>query len=239
MKFKPLIGLLTLSSVLASNCVFSWALPLNINLNSTNIESSPISFIARQKIIVVVDAGHGGSDPGAVYGGVNEKHLNLDMALKLGKLLEQKGLKVLYTRKTDVFVSLKQRAVLANNAKAALFISIHNNALPYNLSYRGTETLFALPTAGKSYPFKINSQALASIIQNELVSSLKTTNHGLKYRPNLSVLKRTLMPAVITEISYMTNKGDLASLNNNNFRQNAANAISIGVIKALKKMGKL
>lgn len=97
---------------------------------------------APKKFVVVIDAGHGGHDPGAVGKKAKEKTINLNAALKLGKLIEQNcgDVKVVYTRKTDVFIPLNQRAQIANNAKADLFISIHTNALPKGKIATGAET---------------------------------------------------------------------------------------------------
>lgn len=103
----------------------------------------PVSVLAVERdYIVVIDAGHGGKDPGAIGKKAKEKNINLNVALALGKLIEDnmKDTKVVYTRKTDVFVSLDSRARIANDAKADLFISIHTNALPKGRIARGTET---------------------------------------------------------------------------------------------------
>ncbi len=91
---------------------------------------------------VVIDAGHGGKDSGAVGRVAKEKNINLAVALKLGELIEQNcpDVKVVYTRKTDVFIELHQRARIANKAKADLFISVHTNAMPKKIIRRGTET---------------------------------------------------------------------------------------------------
>ena len=91
---------------------------------------------------LVIDAGHGGKDPGAMANGAKEKNINLAVALAFGKLVEQncKDVKVVYTRKTDVFVELNERARIANKAKADLFISIHTNATAAKVGPQGTET---------------------------------------------------------------------------------------------------
>lgn len=91
---------------------------------------------------LVLDAGHGGKDPGALGKTGKEKNINLAVALAVGQLLEQnmKDVKVVYTRKTDVFVELNERAAIANRAKADLFLSIHTNALPGKAQGRGSET---------------------------------------------------------------------------------------------------
>ena len=100
------------------------------------------SEVKAKDFVVVIDAGHGGHDPGAIGKISKEKNINLKVALKLGKLIEQncKDVKVVYTRKRDVFLSLNRRAEIANDAKADLFISIHTNALAKNKTMQGAST---------------------------------------------------------------------------------------------------
>lgn len=98
--------------------------------------------IQAKAFTIVIDAGHGGKDPGAIGARLKEKDINLRVALALGKLIEQHmaNTKVVYTRKSDVFVDLDQRAAIANRNKADLFISIHTNASAGSKTARGTET---------------------------------------------------------------------------------------------------
>ena len=92
------------------------------------------------KFKVVLDAGHGGKDPGTMRGSIKEKDIVLDVVLKIGKILEQnKDITVVYTRKTDVFIELRERANIANKAKANLFISVHCNGVK-STAAKGTET---------------------------------------------------------------------------------------------------
>ena len=104
----------------------------------------PTSFLRAENkdFTVVIDPGHGGRDPGAIGRRGKEKNINLSVALKLGKLIQDncKDVKVLYTRQKDVFVPLDRRAQIANNAKADLFISIHTNSVARGRTVRGTET---------------------------------------------------------------------------------------------------
>lgn len=97
---------------------------------------------AAETFTLVLDAGHGGKDPGALGKTGREKNINLAVTLAVGKLVEQnlKDVMVVYTRKTDVFVELSERAAIANRAKADLFVSIHTNALPKGAQGRGSET---------------------------------------------------------------------------------------------------
>ncbi len=101
-----------------------------------------IPVIMPAKFVLVIDAGHGGNDPGAIGTYSKEKNINLNVALKLGSLIEKNcsDVQVVYTRKTDVFVGLKERANIANHAKADLFISVHTNSLPKGRIAYGSET---------------------------------------------------------------------------------------------------
>jgi N-acetylmuramoyl-L-alanine amidase len=98
--------------------------------------------VAAKEFVVVIDAGHGGNDPGAIGKISKEKDINLKIALKLGSLIRNtcNDVKVVYTRNKDVFVSLDRRAEIANSAKADLFISIHTNALANNHTIKGAST---------------------------------------------------------------------------------------------------
>ena len=94
------------------------------------------------RFTLVIDAGHGGKDPGAIGRFSREKNINLSVAKAFGKLVEENcpDVKVIYTRKTDVFIPLGRRAEIANRANADLFVSIHTNSLPGKAIGRGAET---------------------------------------------------------------------------------------------------
>ncbi len=153
--------------------IVSTVLLLVFILIPIQIQSSPIK-------VVVVDAGHGGHDPGAVgKSNVYEKDVNLKIALKLGKLIEDnfKDIKVIYTRKTDVFVELKRRTQIANENHADLFISIHCNSAPNASSY-GTET-FVMSTSKNEINLAVAQKENASIL---LESNYKENYEG--FDPN-------------------------------------------------------
>lgn len=115
---------------------------LYINLVIALFFVLPVSQAKEKTFTVVIDAGHGGKDPGARGSSINEKAINLAVALRLGSLISEKhdDVKVIYTRKTDVFIELGERANIANRNKADLFISIHTNAVKRGSSVSGTET---------------------------------------------------------------------------------------------------
>lgn len=124
-----------------SKTIFSLII-ISIALLSLPMRTKADNVPANKTFTVVLDAGHGGKDPGAVGRISREKNINLSVALALGKLIEKNcsDTRVIYTRKSDVFIPLDRRAQIANKAKANLFISIHTNAMPGKKIARGTET---------------------------------------------------------------------------------------------------
>jgi len=173
--------------------------------------------------LVVLDAGHGGTDPGAAYG-KEEKWYNLDITLRLEKLLKAKGVNVKLTRSTDVFVGLDERAEMANEWGADVFISIHNNALMKAM--HGTMTFY--------YPTSYKGKEYATIIQNDLLRNLGSNDLGVK-SANFVVLKKTKMPAVLVEIGCLTNDEELARLNTEEYRQKAAESLCESILKIISK----
>lgn len=198
--------------------------------NTDNVNIKPIA----KEVKIVIDPGHGGEDYGTTKGNLYEKDFNLDISLKLGKLLEELGIKVIYTRDKDIDVGLDERVNIANNNDATLFISVHNNYMPDYADYKGTETLYCVPA--NPVENKMDGKKLAAIVQKRLVDTLKTVDNGIIYRPNLVVLRKTNMPAVIAEIAYMSNASDRAKLLDEGFRQKAAEALAEAVMEALEFM---
>lgn len=178
---------------------------------------------------VVIDAGHGGTEVGATYGGIYEKDINLAIAKVVQQELEKQGVKVYMTRTTDVTTSLSSRSNLANSINADLFVSVHNNAMPNKSSINGTEVLYPTSTIVKN---GISAYSLATKLQ-ETVSNLSGTyNKGIINRNNLYVLNHTKMPAVIVEVAYMTNSGDLAKLKDSSFLEKAGKSIAQGILES-------
>lgn len=179
--------------------------------------------------VVVIDPGHGGSDPGAIYSGQSEKNINLNIALRLRALLQQEKIDVYMTRTNDSYVDLYDRSALANRLNADLLVSIHNNAVE-DPSVAGTMTLY--------YPDDkpgFNNKRFAEIIQKALVSKLGTKNRGIIQRPKLAVLRTSQVPAVLVEVAFMTNDQDMQNLKDGAFLQKSAEAIRDGVIQALNE----
>jgi N-acetylmuramoyl-L-alanine amidase len=178
---------------------------------------------------VVIDAGHGGKDTGARANGLVEKNLNLDIALRLEKILKERGITIYMTRRTDTYPDLYYRARMANSVSADLFVSIHNNA--GHSSYSGTMTLYC-PSSRPGFTGK----DFARIVQDELVKKLGSKNIGISARPELVVLRKTSMPAVIAEIGFLTNLSDSKKLSSDPYRQDAAEALANAVLRALRSL---
>lgn len=181
------------------------------------------------EVLVVIDAGHGGQDPGANNGNIKEKDLNLAIALKLEAQLKQSNVKTFMLRQDDTFVGLYDRPHIANALNATLFVSIHNNAIDSS-KVSGTETLY-FPEAKGDTAF--TGEKFARLVQDSLISKLKTVNRKIIERPGLVVLKYTHMPAVLGEIGFVTNPTDLKNLTSEEFQQKTAEALRDAIVQAL------
>ena len=148
---------------------------------------------------IALDAGHGGSDPGAVYKGRQEKDDTLDLTLAVGDILKKNGIDLYYTRTTDEYETPFKKATDANNSGADLFVSIHRNSSENPNQYSGVETLVYSDTGLKA--------EVARNINNQLEDA-GFKNLGVDERKNLVVLKRTKMPAVLVEVGFINNDKD-------------------------------
>ena len=148
---------------------------------------------------IALAAGHGGSDPGAVYKGRQEKDDTLDLTLAVGDILKKNGIDVYYTRTTDEYETPFKKATDANNSDADLFVSIHRNSSENPNQYSGVETLVYSDTGLKA--------EVARNINNQLEDA-GFKNLGVDERKNLVVLKRTKMPAVLVEAGFINNDKD-------------------------------
>lgn len=179
--------------------------------------------------IVVVDAGHGGKEVGANYGGVYEKDINLKIAKYVKDELEKNGVRAYMTRTEDITTTLASRTTLANYLNADLFVSVHNNAMPNKPSIKGTEVLYPTSSIVKN---GVTAYSLAQKLQQVVSTDAGTYNKGVINRNNLYVLNKTNMPAVIVEVAYMTNSSDLQKLKNDSFLEKAGRAIAKGVLES-------
>lgn len=181
--------------------------------------------IARDgRIVVVVDPGHGGGDPGAVgIGGIHEADIVLDVAKQVAALLEKGGVQAVLTRQDDREVELEPRVDLADRLNANLFVSIHANAISLSRpDVNGIETYYYS-----------SGSALASSIQNSLVSATGMNDRGVR-QARFYVLTETSMPAVLVEIGFVTGQEDAARFNSAASRSQIAAAIAEGVLRYIR-----
>jgi N-acetylmuramoyl-L-alanine amidase len=195
----------------------------------------PSSNAVPKKGVVVLDAGHGGSDTGARGTFLQEKDVNLDITLRVGKILSGRGVTVEYTRTTDQKVPLDDISTYANMMNAVLFVSIHNNSSTSRDS-NGTETYFYAPVSNPNlYMQKGEREELAVILMDKL-SQLNLANRGVKQQ-NFSVLRKTTMPSVLCEIAFISNSWEEQLLADDSFKQKAAQLIADGIWQYMNQTG--
>jgi N-acetylmuramoyl-L-alanine amidase len=210
---------------------------------------------------IVVDAGHGGKDPGASHHGLREKHLTLDIARRLKRVLEEMGFSVRLTRDRDEFIPLSRRPAIANRLPADLFISVHVNA-NRKRTVSGLEvyyprqsvvtTPYALPLMVREEEVSLLTPALRQVLWDMSLSraraeSAKMASHicrGMHERldapcrgvkgARFVVLREAWMPSVLVEAGYVSNRAEAARLANASYRQSIAQGIADGVMAYLQ-----
>ena len=187
--------------------------------------------------VIVVDPGHGntlaagGVDPGAQGRilGLWEKDINLDIALKLRTLLEAQGATVIMTHTGDTKMNLYDRAAVANNNNADLFVSVHSNSSETD-TLNGHSTYFYAPSGHETLGAQRNQrQALAQAVQSELVKAGGLTDLGV-LENNFVVIRETACPSILVETAFLSHRGDEAKLAQGEFRQNLAEGIAKGIL---------
>ncbi|MGL6108093.1 N-acetylmuramoyl-L-alanine amidase [Romboutsia sp.] len=174
---------------------------------------------------VFIDAGHGGSDSGASGFGNYEDELNLQVAKRVQSKLVQKGIEVQMSRTTDVFLSLSERANLANSYGADAFVSIHQNSAS-EASANGIETFH--------HTNKTSHKPLSANIQTNAIKETGAKDRGVK-NANFAVLRETVMPSSLFESGFISNQVESANLANPAYQEKLANAIANGIEKYLKE----
>jgi len=174
--------------------------------------------------IIVVDAGHGGSDPGASSKGLVEKTVALDVSKRVEAKLIKAGAKVLMTRSGDTFPSLKNRTDYAKNNFAETFVSIHLNAA--TPAAKGAEVFY--DSSGN--PNGEESRLLAEYIQNNIVKQAGMVNRGVKNK-GFYVIKNNNVASVLVELGFLTNADDAKKLSNSKYLEIYAEAIYQGLVQ--------
>ena len=212
MKKKTLIIFIVI--LLLGVCVYK-------NMSSTNIKH-------YNSNVVILDAGHGGSDTGATESGINEKDINLNAVKMIGNYLEEFGIEVIYTRNDDQrlcnekFEDLKLRAEMSKKYKAEYYVSIHVN------DYEEVVSGFEIYINDDNY-----ARELAKSIGKEFDKLNYSENRGIKDGTHLRVLRLNTSPAILIELGYINSK-DINYLINNNKLEKLCKAISEGIIERVK-----
>ena len=208
-----------------------------------NKTALPVLNDSAKSKILALDMGHGGKDSGAI-GHENksdelyEKVVNLAVGLKIRDYLQAAGLNVVTTRDSDTYLTLLERAAVANDAKADFFVSIHNNSSDY-AAPNGTEVHYysKVDTNGKGEQelYGITSKAVAQTVEDEMVKALGTYKRGINSSPKLAVLNKTSMPAIIIEGAFISNEDNFNMMKTEEYKERYAYACAKAIITAFNE----
>ena len=197
---------------------------------------------ARQQLIAI-DPGHGGTDPGTIGNEkkpdqLYEKTVNLKVGLYLKEYLIEAGANLYMIRERDVFITAAERAEMANERGAQLYVSIHTNSAHYD-GPTGTETHYYSKVdedgLDEKQLYGIYSEDVAEAVQRELIKALGTFDRETKESPRLIVLNRTHMPAIIVEGAFMSNAEDFAMIKTDEYAKRYAYAVAKGLIAVMNE----
>ncbi|HHX61628.1 MAG TPA: N-acetylmuramoyl-L-alanine amidase [Epulopiscium sp.] len=187
--------------------------------------------------VIVIDAGHGGTDPGTIgIRGNYEKDINLQISEKLKSKLEASGYKVVLTRDSDEYIDNLARAELANKKRGRVFISIHGNALADDNVTKGIQVLY-YPNRSSTIG-DLNNNELAQIMINSLINGTGATDKGIVERENLIVLNQTKMPAIIIEYGFLSNEMEEKLLLTDEYQYKIVDSVIDGLEEYLFSKGK-
>ena len=172
---------------------------------------------------IVIDAGHGGSDYGAIRLDVNEKDINLDVAKRVEDILTRRGYVVKMTRTRDKYLSLEERCEFTDSVKPELFVSIHVNS-----------SVGTAPNGIETHYYHENSKELANTIHHKMIRAVRANDRGL-FKSKFYVINHTSVPAVLLEIGFLSNEAERAQLVTTRRKQATAQAIADGIIEYIKK----
>ncbi|MDR1558287.1 MAG: N-acetylmuramoyl-L-alanine amidase [Clostridiales bacterium] len=200
---------------------------LAVTMRDETVMTATVSMPLSKKI-VLIDAGHGGADPGKVSGKTEEKNINLEIAKMLQGYLEQADATVFMTRVDDSDLAqtkksdMYSRKLTANTSKADIFVSIHQNSYP-DSSVQGSQVFY--------FNRSDNSKRLAECIQKEIKAFVNSRNkYEATENSNYYVLRQTTMPAVIVECGFLTNQNEKYKLNDPDYQDRLAWAIYMGIV---------
>lgn len=211
-------------------------------VNGRNVEDAGSAAVESEQICVVIDAGHGGKDPGKI--GVNqvlEKDVNLSIARKVQQYLEAQDIRVVMTREDDNGLydsdasnkkvqDMKRRVALIEETHPAITVSIHQNSYPEEYVC-GAQVFY--------YDGSKEGQKLADLLQRQLVEKLNPENHRqIKANDSYYLLKKTDIPIAIVECGFLSNQAEAALLSQEDYQDRVAWAIHMGILQYLAENGK-
>ncbi|MCU7667958.1 SH3 domain-containing protein [Bacillus thuringiensis] len=194
--------------------------------NTGGNSGSSVNYANLKGKTIVLDAGHGGKDSGAVGNALKEKDLTLDMVKRVKSKLENNGASVILTRKDDTFITLGGRTSISNDSNAKAFVSIHINSSD-SPSARGVETYYHNHSDSG---LRKNSSSLATSILNELLTASSMPNRGVR-DANFQVIKYNHKPSTLIELGFISNSSDAGIMADTTYKNKAAEAIAKGISK--------
>lgn len=197
---------------------------INVPPPDNNTVSTPLPRARNGRVVVMVDPGHGGKDPGAIgYRGVREKDVIMPIAEQVAQLLEQQGVQAIMTRNSDYFVDLQPRVTMAERAGADLFVSIHANAIGGRPDVQGIETYYYS-----------NGARLARTIHNSILQTTGARDRGVR-QARFYVLRKSSMPSVLVETGFVTNAEEASRLADPAYQRQMAQAIARGILQYIQQ----
>ncbi|MBW4451265.1 MAG: N-acetylmuramoyl-L-alanine amidase [Nostoc indistinguendum CM1-VF10] len=188
-------------------------------------QPQPAPSVKRGKLLVVIDPGHGGKDPGAPgLGGLLEKDVVLPIGRRVAAILEQNGVQAVLTRDADFFVELQGRVDIAERVNATLFVSIHANSVDRRPDVNGLEVYY--------YD---SGYALAEAVRNSILQNIDTIKDRGTRKARFYVLRKSSMPSILVEAGYMSGREDNPRLGTPEYQNRMADAIASGILKYLQR----
>lgn len=196
-----------------------------MNLPRGRSGNLPSSRVPNGRVVVIIDPGHGGKDPGAIgRGGLREKDVILPISLKVAQILQQNGVQALLTRNSDYFVSLKGRVDMAERANADLFVSIHANSVG----------LSRPDVSGLEVYYYNSGYNLAQDVRRSILNSVNVRDRRVR-KARFFVLRKSSMPAILVETGYVTGREDAAKLASPQYRDQMARGIANGILNHIRR----
>lgn len=195
--------------------------------NKTAVQTTAASaYEPLKNVTVMLDPGHGGHDPGMVWGNIQEKDINLQIFQKTEHFLTDWGCTVLSTREEDLYVSLEDRVQMVAEQNADLFISLHLNAVDDDTVSSGIETYYNNTVCR-------NSKLFAEAIQEGLVNETGARDRGARGESQLYVIKENKIPSCLAEIGFLTSDTEGPLLLSEDYQEKIAEGIAKGILQYL------